>query len=485
MIDITQLTVDQAMDMIPDRQENWLKSNQAFQVGDHWQDGGAWTGPALDKEHPDAKEATQAISQIFAPDPVLNEAVERRRDAVLGRTLGWNITGPTKKLTSEAIELVTDWMVSRNVKRHLQQAVDNACWTKRGPMRVYIPSGLLVTEDGQTPTIPAGLDPKAALDLIYFERVDPTQATVQQEASTKRPVGIYTYADEDGKPQAEIVYKHGNKTIIYLAEQEGSAFELELKGMLPMHEIALSLMITEPLRRLQMKLNHASTAEQTNLATAGWAEDYFFNVAQPGAWETQTDANGEAKEVFTPDKIFRGPRTINWLVGEETTDEDGRQRIASPSHTRTEPSPPDTFIESADKTRTVILHRLKQGHVLLNESATSSGESRIKARGDFENSLADLKEEVDKTLVWLAATILQMAATFSGKPDYFSRLDIAADTKLDLGVITPKEKQAVRDDLEAGLISKRTAMKLIGIEDVDAELALITQEAEESQPIEP
>ncbi|MCP4421857.1 MAG: hypothetical protein GY805_35030, partial [Chloroflexi bacterium] len=131
--------------------------------------------------------------------------------------------------------------------------------------------------------------------------------------------------------------------------------------------------------------------------------------------------------------------------------------------------------------RSVILHRLKQAHVLMNESATSSGESCIKARGDFENSLAELKSETDKMLVWLISTILQMAATFSGKPGYFSKLTVSADTKLDLGVITPSEKQAVRDNLAAGLISKRTAMKLIGIEDIDAELALIEEETPEAQ----
>ncbi|MCP4428821.1 MAG: hypothetical protein GY803_30415, partial [Chloroflexi bacterium] len=159
-----------------------------------------------------------------------------------------------------------------------------------------------------------------------------------------------------------------------------------------MHGMTLPLMITEPLRRLQMKLNHASTAEQTNLSTAGWAEDYFFNAARPGTWSTDAEGN----ETFAPDKMYRGPRTINWMVGEETTDEDGRQRIANPTHVRTQPSSPETFIKSGDKARSVILHRLKQAHVLMNESATSSGESCIKARGDFENSLAELKSETDK-----------------------------------------------------------------------------------------
>lgn len=42
-----KLTSKEAQERIPDYNADWLRTNQAFYQGDHWQKGDGWVGPTL------------------------------------------------------------------------------------------------------------------------------------------------------------------------------------------------------------------------------------------------------------------------------------------------------------------------------------------------------------------------------------------------------------------------------------------------------
>ncbi len=126
-----------------------------------------------------------------------------------------------------------------------------------------------------------------------------------------------------------------------------------------------------------------------------------------------------------------------------------------------------------------MLSRAHQAYVFLADGGRVSGESRLRARSDFESSLNNTKQELDKAITWLLGTVLAMAATFSGKPSYFDAVRIMADAPIDIGIVTPEERRVAKEMFEAGLVSKRTALTWIGINDVEGELQQMQLEAAE------
>lgn len=500
MTDFTTLEYEDAIDLIPDKDADWFQINKKFALGDHWQAGDGWTGPRLDEGHPLSTDALSYIERIFVSEDTFNEIIERHADGVAGSEFTWSVVSAAAEsegggasaagqadqtLIDEAEILLREWIDTQGAIKALHTAVSALLWSSRGPLRLYVPAG----KRDESGVIPAAELPISIM-RIFIESPDPEQTAVALDPDTKDEIGIYAYTTSEDEDVAELVYiKPESKederplTVLRLTGEGGEMVELDFGGRLTMYEMRQERLMTTSLVSNQKKLNHAATAEQSNLATAGWIARLILNGQMPGDY--QRDQNGDlvldnlGKPKFVADPMVWGPESVNFIVGVTTTDEDGNERIANPTYVREEPATPETFIKTKLETRKFMLSRAKQAYVFLADDGRVSGESRLRARSDFESSLNKTKQELDKAITWLLETVLAMAATFSGKPGYFDAVRVTADAQIDIGIVTPEERRVAKEMYEAGLVSKRTALTWIGINDVEGELEQMQIEAAE------
>lgn len=514
-MDFNLLEYEDALEMIPDKDADWFKVNQAFAQGDHWQEGAGWTGPRLDENHPLSAEALGYIERIFVSEDTFNEIIERHADGVAGSEFTWSVVSAAvegegssgaagaagagtavtpgaggagqveQPLIAEAELLLREWIDTQGALKALHEAVSSLTWNGRGPLRLYVPAG----KRDESGVIPPG-DLPVSIMRIFVESPDPAQTAVALDPDTKDEVGIYTYTTAEDEDVAELVYiKPESKederplTVLRVTGEGGEMVELDFGGRLTMFEMRQNRLMTNSIVSNQKKLNHAATAEQSNLATAGWIARLILNGQMPGDYKRDQEGNlvldNSGRPQFVADPMVWGPESVNFIVGVTTTDEDGNERIANPSYVREEPSSPEVFIQTKVETRKFMLSRAKQAYVFLADDGRVSGESRLRARSDFESSLNKTKQELDKAITWLLETVLAMAATFSGKPGYFDAVRIMADAQIDIGIVTPEERRVAKEMFEAGLVSKRTALTWIGINDVEGELQQMQLEAAE------
>jgi hypothetical protein len=369
---------------------------------------------------------------------------------------------------------VQEWLEAVNLQSVLYTAVKHMQWATRGPLRLYVPATEL--ENGTIPQTSFA----EALQKIQVESLHPSQATV---TTGLYPVGIYAYTEGEDTEVAEVTYldELGN-TVIKTTADDAQPVTMELGGRLPIFEMRRELLINDSLRRLQKKLNHAATAEQANLTTAGWITRLFFNAQMPGDFEYDSNGNivndpitGQPK--FTPEVVTFGPEVVNFIAGIQTVDSDGNEKYLNPQYVREEPVQPDTFLKTIASTKQAMLHLGRQAHVKLAVEAQASGESRLQARGDYENSLTLTAPQVERAFVWAVETAVSMAAFFSNEASPLETMRVTAQCQLDLGVITPKEKATALSLWDKKLISRRTALRWCGIDNPDAEIEQIKQEA--------
>ncbi|MCA9921995.1 MAG: hypothetical protein KC421_06480 [Anaerolineales bacterium] len=377
-------------------------------------------------------------------------------------------------MNEQLIQAIQEWLEEHDLMTQLSKAAYHMLWSSRGPLRVYIPETEL--ENGVVPQSEFA----DALMRIRVEALHPSQATVAHYGQ----VGVYTYQDSEEEDVAELTYlDEAGQTIIRSTAEGANEVIVPIGGRLTMYEMHREPIITESIRTLQRKLNHAATAENANLAQAGWITRLFMNAQMPGEYERDAEGNvindpitGEPK--FKPAPMTFGPETINFIAGIQTIDDEGNEKYERPLYIREEPVTPDTFLKTKADTKQAMLFAGRQAHVYLAVEAQASGESRLQARGDYENSLTLSAPQVEKAFVWAVETAVSMAAFFSGETSPLETLRVNAQAQLDLGVITPKERETAMNLFKSQLISHRRALLWCGIDNPDAEIAQIQAEAE-------
>lgn len=485
------------VEMVPDVDEEWFQINRLFiEDGNYWQDGDGWSGPRLDDSHPLATDALNEIERTFVSEDVLQEIIDRHTQGVTGNNFTWSVVmrtaegeevEPNEELINEAKNLLSEWISKRGIKDTLKDAIASTLWSGRGPLRLYVPPGQR-DDSGTIPTAELHL----SIMRIFVDSPTPAQATVAEDADTKDEIGIYTYSSGD-EDLAELVYlddpmAEEPKTILRVTGGESEeAVPLDFHGRLTMYEIKRDRMINEAMVRNQKKVNHAATAEQSNLATAGWIARLILNGQMPGDYKRNPDGtiatDNDGRPIFEAEPMVFGANTVNYVVGVTTQDEMGNERLATPSYVREEPSSPETFLKTKERTYRYMLGRAQQAYAFLADDGRVSGESRLRARGDYEASLTTSKDVLEPAIEWMLETVLTMAATFSGKPGYFNELRVNAEAQLDVGITTPDERRIAVELWEKQAISKRTMLSWLGIQDTEAELEQIEQELMASEAV--
>jgi hypothetical protein len=176
-----------------------------------------------------------------------------------------------------------------------------------------------------------------------------------------------------------------------------------------------------------------------------------------------------------PAALEIGPGLTTFLQGVEQTRADGTVTHANPSVIFRDPVLPDTFIESAKDFENDILLQCDQLHRTMEGNANVSGTSREQAKDTFRQSLSKTKSEADKAISWMLETLLALTAALSGQPGRYANLRVVGNAQLDLGMVTQEEHTKNLEAYAAGLQSKETTMANIGIEDPEAEVALMNE----------
>jgi hypothetical protein len=137
-----------------------------------------------------------------------------------------------------------------------------------------------------------------------------------------------------------------------------------------------------------------------------------------------------------------------------------------------QPIAPDGFLKSIAAYREFIYHSFGQGHLLASADGNINGVSRIQLRQDFEMKLTRQKTTIEAAI----ANILNVVLRILG----YEELEAVVQLRITTGKLSPEERQMIITEFDKGLLSKATAIALLGsVEDVDSELALIREEATE------
>jgi hypothetical protein len=256
-----------------------------------------------------------------------------------------------------------------------------------------------------------------------------------------------------------------------------------------MVEVNRPALITEQIRSSQKALNLALTMMMRNVNLAGNLERVIINAERPKRKIRVADASQATgyREETVDSEWLTGPGVSNLLSGLLIRDDDGKIiGRANPNISYRDPVKIDTFTGTRAECRESIVGQAQQLHIMISGDSTVSGRSREQARAEYRGSLQDSKEPLDDTGRALLEGALRIAAQFCNRVGDFAGLRCDFDARIEDGPVSPEERNANREDVKAGLLSKEGAMSRNGIEDTDSEKMKIAEDkAEAPDPIIP
>jgi hypothetical protein len=488
-----QLSPARARQFIRAAVQEGAEPNQQFYDGDHWQASSGWIGPLPEPTEPNAAQVTRDIQRGFVSRNVIHEVVQRHLAGVVGHAPQWSLvvrrslvegeepTNEEQALIQEAEALLKAWWDWRGIHQVLKEAAVTLLLHGRAPLRLFVPA-VERGADGRLPSQPL----EQAIWYPYAERLPPDQATVVTDQASMQEVGIYVYTitDIEGRESGEITEltyldEDGATVLRVLADEVTEPATLPLDGALLIYELRRAPLIGAQVRQQQKLLNLAKTMLARNVVVGGFLERVLLNAQMPGSWQ-RDPATGE--EVFVPGPFQIGAGTTNFLAGVPIIDEQGNTTgYANPSVVYRDPVPVETFEATEANAYRGMLQEVRQLHALIAGDATASGESRKQAMHDFTMSLMDTAEAVERATRWLLETVLNLAAVFAGQPERFTSLRAHVTCRIDVGPLSADDQRVLIELVGGRLMSERTAMARLGIDDPDAEQQQVEQEQERSR----
>ena len=495
-INLDELTLNDAQGWI-DPPEDY-DENLNFWNGDHWQKGKGWVGPMPDHSGKDLRkpgnkdEMYRRVRRAFVSQNVIREVVERHVGGVMGQAPDFSFT-PTvpddnpdeqtaeEEAADEVTRRLSDWFDRRNAHVMLLRAANHILLGETAGIRLAIPESMVEdeaedAEEAETFRLPS-LDFEEALDNIFPDLVTPDEGAVETDRRTMREFAIFKNPDDSF---AELSYVNDEgQTVLATLDDEGltASDGMDLNGNLLMHMGERPLFVTEQVRQQQKTLNKVFTMMSVNLDWSGFLERIFLNTQRPVRKKTDSQGNpvrdSEGNVQYEPTDYKTGPGSTFFAAGVTTTDKEGNTTVANPSVTFRDPVSPETFRESKEMTYEALLSEVRQLHALITGDSTPSGESRRQAMADFIVSLLFTKITLQRLGRWLIETTFLFARAMSngGSPvsgDYDMRVSFTCH--IDVGPVTIQEAQWLMDAVEKRVMSRRTALSRMGVQNIDAEL---------------
>lgn len=501
----SEWTRDDVVEAIGDQIEDDLGStanfdqNKAFvEDHDHWQDGDGWVGP----------KGTTAIRQSvldsvepqFTPVDVVSECLDRTADALLKQSadVSFVLAEGDQDITedqSKEIDLISralsKWWDDKKLWEHAKEAARRSRWAGRGALRLWIARGNLnevLDDSGKVVgfTLPTNLDFADALDRVDISAPLPDEAFVYKNPHSRQEAGLFHFIDDEGVETADIWYvSDDDQTILRrTGDNSDESFSLDLGSTIPIAEMCAPVLLTEPVRRQQKRLNFLESILNRVGETAGFAERYIANAEPQGTWLTtkpQGVIDPESTE-FDGTKYYLHPtpRTLGASVTTElmgvikdpTTGE-----ISEPEVFFKEPTDPDFAIKGARHAKRSIYEECRQIHVLLAGDPLASGKSREQARADFEADVTKMKNPLELLVRDIIRSALAFAIEMSGEhTNFLETYRIVVNVNINTGPTSPEEIKQNNENVEKGTLSRESAMAANGVEDVDAELQKIMEQ---------
>lgn len=464
------------------------EANVDFLDGDHWQGGDGWAG-ALPENSQDRQKAINKIKELFTSQNVMKEIAGRHVSAVLGKEPKWSIDlkravsddetpeDSEQKAINEIEAALTEWCKDQEVHDVLEEWLKSLLKSARAVLRIYIPSGF-VSDDG---TIETGGELTDQMNKIRIEMVDPDKGAVIENKEDSSRAGIMSFKDDDDNDIYEISFlNEDGQTIIKNVTEKTQTDGLNLDGHLSIYEGSRDLFLTEQVRQQQKVVNKSHTMMNNNL-DSGFLERIFTNAQPPGEWKTD-DETGEEYFVKAPYSV--GPGTTNFINPPTIETEDGKvQALGNAGVTFREPVTNSSFSEAKAEAYSAMLEEAHQKHALISGDATASGEARIQALADFIMDAQDTKSTIDKAGVWLLETVMYLAFDLAGNDSAVEDYKATFNCRIDPGNIPAELRKAILKQVEDGLLSRETAMSMLGVDDIDAELAKIDSAADKAMEL--
>lgn len=499
-----------------------FKANKSFvEERDHWQDGAGWMGP--DGGDPATRaEVLKGVERQFTPRDTINEVLGRMANALLRRRVDLDLIPlepleeadvpeeasqeERDRLTKAAEEreaelereigeiqvVLMEWMRDRKFWRRVRSAVKRSRWAARGALRAWIAPANLSRErsdEGERTRLPTGLAFEHALSLVEIDAPEPDAVLVYRDPRTSSPAALFLFTEDDA-PRAELWYLDGEDTVLRIlgGNDDGREFRIPLGGRLPINEMAGELLITEPVRRQQNRLNFFESLVVRVGETAGFPERYTLNAEPNGIWLTTAPTMGPALMQQIDDRgttwyLHAAQRTLGSaittdLVGIIDKGGEAGDRRQTPGVEFKDPTDPEYATKVAAHAYAAILNECKQGHIALERSGEASGVAYEQARADFDSDLADVKEALEELVRDTLEVAVVMAEQMSSDVDVLGRFRIAVTLHVTSGKVTPAEQEQNNANVKAGTLSAESAMARNGIEDVDAEVEKIRSSPE-------
>ncbi|MDZ7658068.1 hypothetical protein [Fodinibius sp.] len=460
---------------------NDYDANTKFLNGDHWQEGKGWAG-ALPSEGNKRQQAISKIKKLFTSQNVMKEITRRHKSAVLGKEPQWGVDlkrsldedetpkEAEQEMINEIMAALTQWWKEQEVHTVLEDWLEALLKSSRAVLRIYIPSTYL--ENG---TIDTSGELPDQLQKIHVEVVEPNKGAVIENTSENSRAGIMSFKDDDENEIYEITYlNEEGQTIIKNLSDEQESEGLNLGGNLTMYEGSRDLFLTEQIRQQNKLLNKALTMMSNNV-DSGFLERIFLNAQPPGKWE-KNEETGE--EEFKPAPYRVGPGTTNFINPPMIEDEEGKTEALGTANVKfREPVSNESFSEAKSEAYSAILEESHQKHALIAGDATASGEARIQALADFVMDAQNTKSTVDKAGVWLVETVMYLAFDLTSQDDKVEEYGASFNCRIDPGNIPAEMRNAIIKQVNEELLSRSTAMAMLGVDDIDAEMAKIDSAA--------
>lgn len=481
---------------------NW-EANTAYLRGDHWQEGNGWVGPPVPPDIASRDDVLKGVLRDFTSIPLIEEIVGRHVTGLVGREPAFELIDDA---TAEAREkaatrsqakqvvppaevqqvnaLLTEWFDSFDLKKLVDEYTADVAATRRAVVRMWVPREYLDDWDG---TSPLRKTVQEALRLISVEVVSPTSAGILTHRRSMRRCGVAVLdqveqqEDETGAledvplnmVEIQWVDDQGNTVVRLTSNTEGeesAEISFDADGALLLYEGVRRQgpLITEPVRRMQATIDMLASMLPRNAKYAGFRERHFFGVSWPKNKQTGED-----------EKLEMGAGVAKLWQNTLYEDENGRLRAMPASLVFGEPVDSGPIRADIQAFSLAMLRSTRQLHAAMGDDATASGVSRVQAMADFIDSLNETRPAVEGMLRWLIKTVLLLACQLckdEAMAAQVKAMRASVDCKLPAGNLSPEEKTALAALVTEKLISHETAMTLIGIEDVDAELARIAEE---------
>lgn len=480
-------------------------------VEDHdlWQRGELWVGPRGSDQVWVAK-IRDSVERQYVPGGAVLEAFGNVVRGLLGKEATLQLVPreevPEGSEQAEALEREAKEVAGQlmglwgrvQLWRHMRRVVIRSRWAGWGPIRWRIPPGRLERSEGEDGTVVTRLPRfesfEDALSAIDLSTPEPKHCVVIEHEDTQQRAAIFHYTAQDSKTgdrsRVELWYEDGDQTVSRVLVEGGETLASETYdwgGRLPITEVDGELLLTEPVRRAEASLAFAQTNVNRSTETSGFRERYTMNAEPAGLWlpvrpndiaapRSSTDEHGNTL-YFHPLPRSLGAGVTTDLIGVLTESTPEGEKRATPGVEIADPVDPEHAIKAARFWRARVLEMCYQGHLAMTGKGETSGEAYEQARAAY---IGDLDAHVDPTERALTeaieAVIVMAESMMSAPPRYLERYRVVVTVVPDPGPVSAAVRQEIRADVEAGLLSRVTAMAKAGVDDVDDELDAIEQD---------